>query len=326
MSAAPRPRDAAATRFLHAHLKTRHMVLLAELGRHRSILHAAKAAGLTQPGASKLLSDLEHAMGVQLFERLPRGIVPTWYGKILIRRSGAALAEMAAAHQEVMELLSGERGRVSIGSVLSPATGLVPHAVIALKAQHPGIEVSISVDTSKLLVERLRAGELDIVIGRILDPGAVAELNFEPLSDEPHSLIARAGHPWAARRDLSIAEVAQARWLLPPAGSILRERLVALFMAHGVEQPVDVIETMALPVIPELLLGSDAVVALPPDLVRCHLDAGALVALPLDLGLRADMYGIVTRRNHQLTVGAGLLLHALRGCAAAPQPTHTKAV
>ena len=60
-------------RFVRTHLKTRHLVLLVELGRHGSIFHAAEAAHLTQPAASKLLTELEYVLGVQLFERLPRG-------------------------------------------------------------------------------------------------------------------------------------------------------------------------------------------------------------------------------------------------------------
>src|SRR4051794_27852495 len=189
-------RDSSSDRFIRSHLKTRHLVLLVELGRHASILHAAEAAGLTQPGASKLIGELEHALGVPLFERLPRGVAPTWYGKVLIRRAGAALAEMDAAHQEIMQGLAGVGGRVCVGSVLTPSTSLVPHAVKLLKQRNPGVQIVVSVDTSKAMVEQLRAGELDIVVGRILDPAAAAELNFEPLADEPHSLIVRAGHPW----------------------------------------------------------------------------------------------------------------------------------
>ncbi len=69
--------DPGSDRFVRTHLKTRQLVLLVELGRHGSILHAAQAANLTQPAASKLLSELEYVLGVQLFERLARGIAPT---------------------------------------------------------------------------------------------------------------------------------------------------------------------------------------------------------------------------------------------------------
>ncbi|GAC1610005.1 MAG: LysR family transcriptional regulator [Aquirhabdus sp.] len=299
-------------RFVRTHLKTRQLVLLVELGRHGSILHAAQAANLTQPAASKLLSELEYALGVQLFERLARGIAPTWYGDIMIRRAGAALAEMDAAHQEVMELLSGLSGRVAIGTVMTPSTGLVPEAVTLLKSRHTRLNISITVDTSKLLIQRLRAGELDLVVGRILDTESAAELTFEPLTDEPHSLIARAQHPLLQRRDLALSDLAREAWILPPGGSILRDRLTALFLSHGLDQPGETVETLALPVITSLLLGSDMIVALPEQLVQTYLDAGLLAVLPYELGLRMDLYGIVTRKQHRLSPGAQAMLDTLR--------------
>ncbi|HZX25690.1 MAG TPA: LysR substrate-binding domain-containing protein [Telluria sp.] len=307
-------------RFIRSHLKTRHLVLLVELGRHASILQAAEAAGLTQPGASKLIGELEHALGVPLFERLPRGVVPTWYGKVLIRRAGAALAEMDAAHQEVMQGMAGVGGRASVGSVLTPSMSLVPQAVKLVKDLNPRIEIMVSVDTSKVLVERLRAGELDIVVGRILDPAAAAELHFEPLADEPHVLIVRAGHPWLARADLSLADIAGGAWVLPSAGR-LRDQLMALFIARGLELPHDIVETSALSLIPRLLADSDRVVALPPELVRSHLDAGHLAILPMDVGLRADVYGIVTRKRHHLSPSAHAMLEALREAGGLNPPT-----
>ena len=312
--------DPRSDRFVRSHLKTRHLVLLVELGRHGSIAHAAQAANLTQPGASKLLGELEHALGVQLFERLSRGVAPTWYGKVLIRRAGAALAEMDAAHQEVMELLSGLRGRVGIGTVLAPATGLVPKAINLLKERHSRVHVAVTMSTSKVLVERLRGGELDLVVGRILDTEAADELNFEPLTDEPHLLIARSSHPLVERTDLTLEDLMEQCWILPPAGSILRDRLTALFLSHGLEQPAETIETLDMPVIASLLLNTDMVVPLPAEAVQPYLDAGLLTALPFDLGVSMDSFGIVTRKRHQLSPGADAMLAALRDAAASIYP------
>ena len=312
--------DPRSDRFVRSHLKTRHLVLLVELGRHGSIMHAAQAANLTQPAASKLLGELEHVLGVQLFERLPRGVSPTWYGAVLIRRAGAALAEMDAAHQEVMELLAGARGRVDVGSVLTPATTLVPEAVNLLKRRHARVHVSITVDTSKLLIERLRGGELDIVVGRILDTDAANELHFEPVTDEPHSLIVRTGHPLLQQSGLNLAELSRHSWILPPAGSILRDRLTALFLSQGLEPPVETVETMALPVIANLLSGSDMVVAMPRELMQPYIDSGLLAVMPFELGVRMDVYGIVTRRGHQLSPGAEAMLATLREVAGLRYP------
>lgn len=308
--------DPRSDRFVRSHLKTRQLVLLVELGRHGSILHAAQAAHLTQPAASKLLADLEHALGVKLFERLPRGVAPTWYGEVMIRRAGAALAELDAGHQEVMELLSGLSGRVAVGAVLTPSTTLLPAAIVLLKQRQPRVHVAVSVDTSKILIQQLQNGELDLVIGRVLDSESAAQLSFEPLTDEPHSLIVRAGHPLAGRSDLSLPELARQSWILPPGGSILRDRLTALFLSAGLDQPQQTVETLSLPVVTSLLGQSDMVSALPQELVRPYLDTGLLEVLPFDLGLRMDAYGIVTRRGHQLSPGAELMLSCLREEAA----------
>lgn len=307
-------RDASSTRFIRFHLKTRHLVLLVELGRHASIVHAAEAAGLTQPGASKLIGELEHALGVALFERLPRGVAPTWYGQVLIRRAGAALAEMDAAHQEIMDGVAGIGGRVCVGSVLTPATSLLPQAVKLLKERSPRTQVAVSVDTSRTMVEQLRAGELDIVIGRILDPSIAAELDFEPLADEPQSLIVRAGHPWLGRADLTLADLAGAAWIMPSAGRV-REQLMALFIAKGLEQPFDIVETVSLPLVPRLLEGSERIVPLARELVQPALDAGTLAVLGIDINLRADVYGIVIRKRHHLSPAAEAMLAALREAA-----------
>ena len=315
--------DARSDRFVRSHLKTRHLVLLVELGRHGSIMHAADAANLTQPAASKLLAELEHALGVQLFERLPRGVAPTWFGDVMIRRAGAALAEMDAAHQEVTELLSGLRGRVAVGAVLTPSAGLIPEAVNLLKARQPRLLVSVVVDTSNLLVKQLRSGELDIVVGRILDADAAAELHFEPVTDEPHSLIVRAGHPLLSCQTLQLSDLVLRGWILPPSGSILRDRLTAMFLSAGLEPPSETVETLALPVIASLLTGSDMIVALPLELVQPYLLTKLLAVLPFELGLRMDLYGLITRRGNQLSPGAAAMLETLREVCALRYPKLT---
>jgi DNA-binding transcriptional LysR family regulator len=299
-------------RFIRSHLKTRHLVLLVELGRYGSVMQAAEAANLTQPAASKLLGELEHALGVQLFERLPRGVSPTWFGQVMIRRAGAALAEIDAAHQEVMELLMGTRGRVDIGTVLTPCTSLIPDAVNLLKQRQPNVLVSISVDTSKVLVQKLRGGEFDIVVGRILDTDAARELTFEPITDEPHCLIVRAGHPLLNHASLQLADVIEYGWIVPPAGSILRDRLTAMFLSSALELPAKTVETAALPVIAHLLIGSDMLAPMPRELVQPYLDSGQLTVVPFEMGLRMDVYGIITRRGHQLAPGAAAMLEMLR--------------
>ncbi|MHA4867244.1 LysR family transcriptional regulator [Duganella sp. PWIR1] len=303
-------------RFVRSHLKMRHLILLVELGRHASIANAAAAARLTQPSASRLIGDLEHVLGVQLFERMARGVVPTWAGKMLIRRAGVALAEMDAAHFEISSLLSGMGGRVAIGSVLTPATGMLMQAIKLFKSRCTKANVIVDFSTSKSMVERLLDGQLDIVLGRILDTASVPLLNFEPITDEIHHIIVRAGHPLIERKELTLAELVEQSWIVPPTGSILRDRLTALFLSEGLDPPIETVETLAVPLVVSLMTNTDMVVALPKDLVRAQLDSGELVALDYDLKLRMDAYGIITRQGHVLSPSAEIMQDALREAAA----------
>jgi DNA-binding transcriptional LysR family regulator len=304
--------QSATDRFVRSHLKMRHLILLVELGRHASIVNAAKAARLTQPAASRLISELEHVLGVQLFERLSRGVQPTWSGKLLIRRAGLALAEMDSAHHEISQLLSGLGGKVSVGSVLTPAAGILARAIKLFKTRCVRANVVVDLNTSKDMVERLLDGQLDIVLGRILDTEHVPLLNFEPISDEVHRLIVRPGHPLCARPDLKLADLVEQSWIVPPAGSILRDRLTALFLSEGLDPPAETVETLAIPLIASLLTDTDMIVALPEALVQAYLDAGQLAVLPFDPGLRMDAYGIITRQGHVLPPSAQAMLEALR--------------
>jgi len=296
-------------------IKTRQMVLLAHLDRERSLLHAAAAAGMSQPAASKLLRELEEALGVPLFERHARGVEPTGYGEILMRRAHAVLSEIRSAQDEVQSLKRGERYRVAIGSVMSPGTDLLPKALTLLEQRHPQMIVSVEMDTSRPLVNKLLEGRLDIVIGRILDPDTAHMLAFEVLAEEPHSLIARVGHPLSRRHRLGIEDLVDFTWVLPLRESILRERLNAMFLHRGLRLPARVVETSSVPMITNLLRRSDMLVALPEDLVRPYCDAGMLCVLPINLNVRMDAFGIITRRGYALSPDSQEALRAIQEAA-----------
>src|SRR5882757_5879249 len=248
--------------FIRSRLKTRQIVLLVYLDEHRSVLRAADAAGMTQPAASKLLRELEETFDVPLFERQARGVVPTWYGEILIRHARSVLSEISRAQEEIAALKAGLTGQAAIGTVMNPGTNLVPMAVAQLKQKHPQMLVSIELDYSKPLVAKLLRGELDIVIARILDSRGAEQLQTEPLADERHAVIAGAHHPLAGRSDLQLQDLVDQGWILPPPGSLIRDRLISVFLQRGLRAPSNLVESFSLPVITSLLRTTNMVVAL----------------------------------------------------------------
>jgi DNA-binding transcriptional LysR family regulator len=305
----------AATWFNASRLKTRHLMLLLHLHEQRSVLRAAEAANMTQPAASKLLAEMESMLGVPLFERHARGVDPTWYGQVVIRRARSALAEIGRAHDEIEALRNGRMGQASIGTVVNPGTNLVPQAIAAVKRDFPDIVIRVEMDYSRPLVAKLLDGQLDIVIGRIMGPEGASELEFEPLADEPHSAVVRSGHPLTLQKTLTHADLAEYGWILPPEASVLRSRLDAMFLEHGLQLPQNIIETAALPVITNLLRDSDLLTALPVDSVVPYVQSNQLAVLPIELGVRMEFFGIVRRRDQLLSPAAERVLEALRATA-----------
>jgi len=306
--------------FVRSRLKTRQIVLLLQLHEQRSVLCAAQLTGMTQPAASKMLGELEDSLGVKLFERHARGVQPTWYGEILVRHAHSAMSEMDRAHDEIMALKAGLTGRASIGTVTNPGTHLIPPAIAAIKQSHPRIMITVEMDFSRPLVAKLLEGQLDCVIGRILDAEGADELNFEPLSDEPHSIIARAGHPFAQKRDLAIEDLLECGWILAGSGSLARGRLDSMLLERGFAYPKNVVETSALPVTISLLQVTDMITMLPEQAVVPYCEFGLLTILPINLGVKMDAFGLITRREHPLSPGAEVVLKYLGETAARLYP------
>jgi DNA-binding transcriptional LysR family regulator len=297
-------------------LKTRQLTLLVHLDEERSLARAAAATGLTQPAASKLLRQVESTLDVQLFERHARGMTPTCYGEILIRHARLALSRIGLAGEEIKALKSGLPGKAAIGTVLSAGTNLVPLAVARMKQRYPGILISIEIDPSRQLVQRLLEGNLDMVVGRVLDSTRADEIVYEPLAaDEPHAVIASAQHPLTGRKALQLENLVEQPWILPPAGSLVRDRLAAMFVQRGLRLPTNIVETLSLPAIAPLLQHSNMVVALPEEAVQSWCKAGILTALVRNLPLGLGAFGLITRRDHKLPPGAQLMLNTLRELA-----------
>jgi DNA-binding transcriptional LysR family regulator len=308
-----KPRSTSA---LRGRLKTRHLLLLSHLDRERSVLAAARAAHMTQPGASKLLAELEDSLGVRLFTRHARGIEPTAYGEVMIRHARSALAEMDRAQHEISALASGLSGKCAIGSVVSAGTSLVPKAIVLLKQSYPGILVSVDIDNSDVLVRRLLDGDLDIIVARLSGSDGAPELDFEPLAGEVHSVIARAGHPLVRQARLDMGDLVDRPWILPPAGSFLRNRIDSMFVQRGLGLPRNVVETSSIPVILSLLQNTDMISALQDESLEPYRMAGLLGVLPLKFGVRMEPFGIAVRRGYRLSPAGEAMLRCLRDAAA----------
>jgi DNA-binding transcriptional LysR family regulator len=301
--------------FIRARLKTRQLLLLVAMEEEGNIHGAAQVLNMTQPAASKLLKDLEDMLEVRLFERLPRGVRPTWYGETMIRHARMALASLSQAHMEIDALKAGRFGSVSIGTITAPAITLLPEAVSRVKSAHPSLRVGLQVETSDVLIDRLAQGKLDMVIGRLFARHDKSDLRYEALVEEPIAAVVRPGHPLMERTSLKLADLASAGWIVPPPGSVLRHRFELMFQEESLPAPNDLIETTALLFMTKMLEQSDLIGVVASDVALYYQEHGLVAILPVELPCKMDAFGLITRTDRLLAPAAQVMLQAIKAVA-----------
>jgi len=302
--------------FIRARLKTRQLLLLVAIAEEGNIHRAADVLNMTQPAASKLLKDLEDVLDVSLFDRLPRGMRPTWYGEAMIRHARVALASLNQAHDEVQALKAGRFGQVSVGAITTPGIVLLPHAVSMVKQAHPTLRVSLQIETSDVLMERMAQGKIDMLVARLFAQHDKTALRYEALAEEPAVAVVRPGHPLLSVDNLSLRDLSDRSWIVPPEGSVLRHRFDLMFREEGLEAPVDLIETAALLFVTKMIGVGDAVGLMAGDVGRYYAEHGIVAVLPVELPCRMDAFGIITRTDRALSPAAKVMLAALKRAAA----------
>lgn len=304
-----------ASRFVKGRLKMRHLLLLLALDDYRSIRRASEELAITQPAASKQLLELEVTLGVKLFERLARGIEPTVFGQTMIRHARVAFNSLAFAHGDVMAMRSGLTGKIEIGTISTSVMSVLPRAIAQVKKESPTLQIGIQVDSSDVLLDRLRSGALDFMIGRL---GENSDgLVYEELSDEGVCAVAKRDHPLCQASELDLKGLAEAPWILPHKGSVLRSRFDWMFHRVGLVPPTDLVESSSVPLILALLQETDALHVMPVEMANYYRKLGALDILPVSLECNMDAFGLIRQKHRAISPGAGLLLGALRKLARA---------
>jgi DNA-binding transcriptional LysR family regulator len=300
---------------LRARLKTRQLLLVIALSEEGNIHRASQLLNMTQPAASKLLKDLEDVLGVQLFERLPRGMRPTWYGDTLVRHARAALASLNTAHDELQAAKNGQFGQVNLGSITTTGVNLLPSTIAAVKQAHPNLRISIHIESSNLLIEMLERGTIDIMVGRLSADHDTADVRYQTIADEPVCAVARPGHPLLAVAPLELAEMLHFCWIVPPVGSVMRHTFDLMFQELDLSQPRNRVESSSLLFVTKMIQQSDMIAIMALDVARFYADHGMLCILPVVLPCEMESFGFITRRDKPLSPAAEVVFSALKATA-----------
>ncbi|ANG64446.1 LysR family transcriptional regulator [Marinobacterium aestuarii] len=303
-------------RVLRSNLKLRHLQLLVALDEFRHIGRVAESLALTQPAVSKMLAEIERMFGLALFSRSTRGTEPTAYGETVIRFARSVQADFDRTRDEINAVASGAAGRVSIGAMVVATPVWLAQAISLLKARSSQTTALIEEGDLKRLLPRLRMGELDLLVGR-LEPGyAAPDLDTEAVYDEPMCVVTCADHPIAHKASVDWHDLASLPWVVPPPWASSRIKLNQMFYKHGLNPPVDLIESASFLTILTFVRQRPAIGYLAQDVAR-HFEAqGLLKVLALEIPVELPPVGIITMRGRIRTPTCTQLIECLRLAAA----------
>lgn len=233
--------------YLFRRLRLRHVQLLALLEESGSVRAAADRLSLSQPAVSKMLSEVESAFGVRLFDRGRRGVVANAYGRAAIHRARVVLHELLAATQELQAMRGGGGGLLRLGTL--SVTDIVPAAVARLLERLPGSCVQISEGRVQDLITQLLDGKLDCVFGALvpaaIESQPIEELDVAPIFEDRLCVLVNERHALAGRRQLRWSDLAEQDWVAPPRSTLVRQAFISAFTNLGLPVPVPVVEVLS---------------------------------------------------------------------------------
>jgi DNA-binding transcriptional LysR family regulator len=296
-------------------LKLRDLHIVMAVAKSGSMGRAATDLAISQPSISKAIADVEHAVGLRLFDRGPRGIEPTIYGRALLRCSVAVFDELRQGVKELEYLIDPSAGELRIGCTETLAAGFVSAVIDRLSREYPRLSFQlIPGDGATLITRELHQRTLELVVA------ATSGLSLEPAVDvaivfnDQFVVMSGSESKWTRRRKLTLADVIEEPWVLPPPDSVPGRHISQVFRAKDLQPPRAHMISFSLPLHHHLLATGRFVTMLPLSMLWFgkHLP---LKMLPIDTARNRYPVGIVTLKNRTLSPVSHLFIERARELA-----------
>lgn len=286
----------------------RQMQYFAALAEHRSFSRAAEICRVSQSTLSAGIRGFEEVVEAELVDRSGRHVTLTPAGEAVLGRIRGILAEAQDLARTARCDDTPLTGKLRLGVIPSIAPFLLPRALPAIRARHPGLRLYLREDLTRVLVEDLKQGRLDAIL--IAFPYAVDGLEVELIGEDPFLFAAAAGHPLAARRSVPTGEIAGEPLLLLDDGHCLRDHVLA---AAGTDRREgEDVRATSLTTLVQMADNRLGVTLLPRIAVAAGVTAGtSLVVRPVDDARASRRIGLAwrrrSRRGEDFRLLAGLL-------------------
>jgi DNA-binding transcriptional LysR family regulator len=285
-------------------LRLKDLQVFMAVARAGSMAKGADRLGVSQPAISEVISGLEHALRVKLFDRTARGVEVTASGRALLRRGVAVFDELNQGLMELEDLADPGSGEVRIGCAESISAAIMVPIIRQFKKEFPRVVLQVDhVSTATLELPQLRERALDLVIARLLRPLAAdvhaGDLDVEVLFEDHVVVAAGEKSRWARRRKIELAELVGEPWIVTNART---ESMVSeACRAKGLKPPNISLVTYSIHLRTNLVASGEYLSAFPASVLRFNAERFGLRILPVDLGLRPWPVALVKLKNRTLS-------------------------
>jgi DNA-binding transcriptional LysR family regulator len=278
--------------------------------RSGSMAKAAKQLGVSQPAVSKVIGDLEHALGVRLLERSSQGVEPTAYGTTLLKRGMAAFDELKQGIRDIEFLADPGTGEVKVGCPVGIGNTLMLQLIGPFMKKFPRVSLYVDAVTNPQAFPGLfeRTYDLYITLLPLPERRVPDGLNVEFLFSDPLVVAAGKRHRLANRRKIEFDELAEEPWILPRADSWNHICVTDAFRARGLAPPKVALWSNIVPLRNQLIATGQFVTALSISNIRWH----GMKVLPVDLPAHEWPVVIATLRNRAQSPVVELFMEFVR--------------
>ena len=279
---------------LLARARLRQLQLIQEVASLGSLQRAAEAVNLSQPAATHALADIESLLGMPLFERHAKGTRPTAAGAAVVPRIRQALLALAECADIVSSMHAGASGVLRIGAIGAAISGLLSRALPAFSERFPAMTLNVRQLSPAQLIRELLEETIDIAILRRPDP-LPAETEFHEVISDFYAVVCSPRHPSAGQLGLTMAQLAQQLWLMPPTSTIAERDFHQLWAPGQAPQKLCWVESQSPLMLWSMLEQRQALALVPFNAVRQSIDAGVLAVVPGSWGPPLTPVGVLVR-------------------------------
>lgn len=298
-------------RVLGSRMRLRHVQTMLAIAESGSIRSAASQLDKSQSALTKQLRQMEEELGLRLFQRTSRGVVPTESGQSLLARARSIEAELQRFNQEVAEIRGYQTGCLRISVAPLAAVKILPRAIMRFRNFFPDIDIAVSSDLFGNALNGLREGQHDIVIGPYAEAEHAVGFNSKELYMTEIAVITGKNAPHAGA--CSLRDLSECYWImLGNSTGAPRQRFREHFTRHGLTPPRIRLASESRLGLLSLVEEMNAVCTFPVRLLDALNRSGRIVHVPVRETLEPLAISMVTRVGQSLTPAGEKLADCIR--------------